>query len=197
MSRSCSSRGAAATRARSTSSRRSSSRSCIGSLRAIWRASGPDTCSRRRRSSMRPTCGWWTGRASAGRIARTSSPWRRRSCATSSLTRPGRAPGPSVAPLRSRCRCRRPRRCRSARASILVALDDALKGLEGLHARQSRVVELRFFGGLDLEETAHVLGVSVGTVRRDWSLARAWLYRELHPTTQSPRGGGPGPSGHG
>lgn len=61
----------------------------------------------------------------------------------------------------------------------LVALDDALKTLEGLHARQSRVVELRFFGGLDLEETAHVLGVSVGTVRRDWSLARAWLYREL------------------
>jgi RNA polymerase sigma factor (TIGR02999 family) len=61
----------------------------------------------------------------------------------------------------------------------LVALDDALKTLEALHTRQSRVVELRFFGGLDLEETAHVLGVSVGTVRRDWSLARAWLYREL------------------
>ncbi|HLG55090.1 MAG TPA: sigma-70 family RNA polymerase sigma factor [Vicinamibacterales bacterium] len=61
----------------------------------------------------------------------------------------------------------------------LVALDDALETLEALHARQSRVVELRFFGGLDLEETAHVLGVSVGTVRRDWSLARAWLYREL------------------
>ena len=79
----------------------------------------------------------------------------------------------------------------------LVALDDALKSLEGLHARQSRVVELRFFGGLDLEETAHVLGVSVGTVRRDWSLARAWLYRELHPTAQNPRGGGPGPSGRG
>jgi RNA polymerase sigma factor (TIGR02999 family) len=61
----------------------------------------------------------------------------------------------------------------------LVAIDDALKALETLHTRQSRVVELRFFGGLDLEETAHVLGVSVGTVRRDWSLARAWLYREL------------------
>jgi RNA polymerase sigma factor (TIGR02999 family) len=61
----------------------------------------------------------------------------------------------------------------------LVALDDALKSLESLHARQSRVIEMRFFGGLDLEETAHVLGVSVGTVRRDWSLARAWLFREL------------------
>jgi len=61
----------------------------------------------------------------------------------------------------------------------LVALDDALKSLEALNARQSRVVELRFFGGLDHEETALVLDVSVGTVRRDWSLARAWLYREL------------------
>ena len=61
----------------------------------------------------------------------------------------------------------------------LVALDDALKSLEALDGRQARVVELRFFGGLSLEETAHVLDVSVGTVRRDWSLARAWLYREL------------------
>jgi RNA polymerase sigma factor (TIGR02999 family) len=67
----------------------------------------------------------------------------------------------------------------SARSADLVALDDALKTLEGLDARQSRVVELRFFGGLSLEETAHVLDVSVGTVRRDWSLAQAWLYREL------------------
>ena len=61
----------------------------------------------------------------------------------------------------------------------LVALDDALKTLETLDPRQSRVVELRFFGGLSLEETAEVLKVSVGTVRRDWSLAQAWLYREL------------------
>jgi RNA polymerase sigma-70 factor (ECF subfamily) len=61
----------------------------------------------------------------------------------------------------------------------LVALDDALTTLEQLNARQSRVIELRFFGGLSLEEAAHVLGVSVGTVRRDWSLAQAWLFREL------------------
>jgi RNA polymerase sigma factor (TIGR02999 family) len=60
-----------------------------------------------------------------------------------------------------------------------VKLDDALKSLEALDPRQSRVVELRFFGGLSLEEAAHVLDVSVATVRRDWSLARAWLYREL------------------
>ena len=61
----------------------------------------------------------------------------------------------------------------------LVALDDALKTLETLNPRQARVVELRFFGGLSLEEAAHVLDVSVGTVRRDWSLAQAWLFREL------------------
>ena len=61
----------------------------------------------------------------------------------------------------------------------LVALDDALKSLEALDVRQAHVIELRFFGGLSLEETAHVLEVSVGTVRRDWNLARAWLYREL------------------
>lgn len=67
----------------------------------------------------------------------------------------------------------------SSRPADLVAIDDALRDLERLDARQSRVVELRFFGGLSHEETAHVLGVSVGTVRRDWSLAQAWLYREL------------------
>ena len=63
--------------------------------------------------------------------------------------------------------------------ATLDALDDALKALEKLDPRQSRVVELRFFGGLTLEETAHVLGVSVATVRLDWAHARAWLYREL------------------
>ena len=63
----------------------------------------------------------------------------------------------------------------------LVALDDALNTLAGLNARQCRVIELRFFGGLTLEEAAHVLDVSVGTVRRDWSLAQAWLFRELGP----------------
>jgi RNA polymerase sigma factor (TIGR02999 family) len=61
----------------------------------------------------------------------------------------------------------------------LVALDDALKTLSTLAPRQSRVVDLRFFGGLSNEEAAEVLGVSPATVRHDWSLAKAWLYREL------------------
>jgi RNA polymerase sigma factor (TIGR02999 family) len=66
------------------------------------------------------------------------------------------------------------------RSADLVAIDDALRTLEALDERQSRVVELRFFGGLSLEETAAAIGVSVGTVRRDWSLAQAWLYNELN-----------------
>ncbi len=64
----------------------------------------------------------------------------------------------------------------------MVALDDALNALETFDPRKSKVIELKFFGGLSLQETADVLHVSVGTIRRDWSLARAWLYRELGDT---------------
>jgi len=63
--------------------------------------------------------------------------------------------------------------------SSIVSLDEALRDLEQLSVRQSKVLELRYFSGLSLEETAEALNVSVGTVRRDWSLARAWLFREL------------------
>src|SRR6476660_4573593 len=66
-----------------------------------------------------------------------------------------------------------------AKGTDMVALDEALKSLAELDARQSKVVELRFFGGLSNDEVAEVLNVSEGTVRRDWSLARAWLHREL------------------
>jgi RNA polymerase sigma factor (TIGR02999 family) len=61
----------------------------------------------------------------------------------------------------------------------LVALDDALQALETVHPRKSQVVELRFFGGLSLEETAEALHVSVDTVKRDWRFAKLWLLREL------------------
>ena len=60
-----------------------------------------------------------------------------------------------------------------------LTLDKALKRLEALEPRQSAVVELRFFGGLSIKEAAHVLGVSPGTVKADWALAKAWLKREL------------------
>jgi RNA polymerase sigma-70 factor (ECF subfamily) len=64
----------------------------------------------------------------------------------------------------------------------LVKLDDALNALEKLDARQARTVELRFFGGLSLEEAAEVLRVSVSTVRRDWRMAQAWLHQQLSIT---------------
>lgn len=67
----------------------------------------------------------------------------------------------------------------SERSAGLVALDDALQALEKLAPRQARVVELRFFAGLSDQESAEALNVSLGTVRRDWSLAEAWLFREL------------------
>jgi RNA polymerase sigma factor (TIGR02999 family) len=65
----------------------------------------------------------------------------------------------------------------------LVALSDAMEALAKFDLRKSRVVEMRFFGGLSVEETATVLNVSVDTVMRDWKLAKAWLLREM-------RGGG-------
>jgi len=65
------------------------------------------------------------------------------------------------------------------KSTNMVALDEALKALAELDSRQSQIVELRFFGGLTNDEVAEVLKVSEPTVRRDWSLARAWLHREL------------------
>ena len=61
----------------------------------------------------------------------------------------------------------------------LVALDDAMNALAAIDPRKVRVVEMRFFGGLSVEETAEVLKVSPVTVKRDWKAARIWLYREL------------------
>lgn len=66
------------------------------------------------------------------------------------------------------------------RGPDLLALDEALEKLASLNPRQSKVVELRYFGGLNEEEAAEALNVSSRTVRHDWSLARAWLYRELN-----------------
>ena len=61
----------------------------------------------------------------------------------------------------------------------VVALDRALDALAAVDARKSRVIELRFFGGLSVEETAEVLHVSPDTIKRDWRLAKLWLLREL------------------
>lgn len=67
-------------------------------------------------------------------------------------------------------------------AADLIDLDEALDRLAERYPRHARVVECRFFGGLNIEETAEVLGVSPRTVKKDWAFAKAWLYRTLHGT---------------
>jgi RNA polymerase sigma-70 factor, ECF subfamily len=68
------------------------------------------------------------------------------------------------------------------RGEDVVSLDEALERLEATRVRHARIVECRFFGGLSIDETASVLGVSPATVKREWNLARAWLNRELRAT---------------
>ena len=65
------------------------------------------------------------------------------------------------------------------RVADMVALDDALNALAEIDERKSGIVEMRFLGGLSIEDTADVLGVSPGTVMRDWTMAKAWLRREI------------------
>jgi len=66
------------------------------------------------------------------------------------------------------------------RAVDLTALDDALNGLAALDSRQSQIVELRFFGGLSIEDTSQLLDISPATVKREWVTARAWLYQQVN-----------------
>jgi RNA polymerase sigma factor (TIGR02999 family) len=74
----------------------------------------------------------------------------------------------------------------SERDADLVLLDDAMTALSRFDSRKAQVIELRFFGGLSVEETAEVLNISPVTVMRDWSTARAWLYRELRGAVSEP-----------
>jgi len=69
--------------------------------------------------------------------------------------------------------------CADERSPDLIALDEALRALAAVDPRKSRVVELRFFGGMSVEETAEVLGISADTVMRDWRLAKSWLLRQI------------------
>lgn len=64
-------------------------------------------------------------------------------------------------------------------SEALIALEESLRRLEACEPRQSRIVECRFFGGMTIEETAEVLGISVASVKRGWAMAQAWLYRDL------------------
>jgi RNA polymerase sigma factor (TIGR02999 family) len=72
------------------------------------------------------------------------------------------------------------------RSAEVVAVHEALEQLSQFDSRKGQVVELRFFGGLSIDETAQVLGVSPGTVMRDWTLAKAWLHREITAETPPP-----------
>lgn len=74
-----------------------------------------------------------------------------------------------------------------ARAADLLALDEALQALSMIDPRKAQLVELRYFGGLTIEETANVLGVSTPTVERDWRTARIWLHREISQGKQVSR----------
>ena len=98
--------------------------------------------------------------------------------------------GDKVDHARTRLRAKRQRDARKVsldeaamvfqdQAVDLLALHEALERLEAIDERKGRIVELRFFGGLSIEETAEVLGIGHATVERDWKLARAWLRRQL------------------
>jgi RNA polymerase sigma factor (sigma-70 family) len=77
----------------------------------------------------------------------------------------------------------------SSRAAEFVALDDALNELAALEPRRSRVVEMRYFGGMSVEETAAALNLSPDTILRDWKAAKAWLYTQLNRAgTEEPPG---------
>ena len=75
------------------------------------------------------------------------------------------------------------------KSTDVIALDDALSDLARLDEQQSRIVELRFFGGLAIEEIARVLGVSSSTVKRDWNVAKAWLTRQMKKGNRENSGG--------
>jgi RNA polymerase sigma factor (TIGR02999 family) len=78
-----------------------------------------------------------------------------------------------------------------SRGVEVLALDDALASLSKIDARKGRVVELRYFGGLSVEETAEVLSISPETVMRDWKMAKTWLYRELNKQDDTKRSSRP------
>jgi RNA polymerase sigma factor (TIGR02999 family) len=78
------------------------------------------------------------------------------------------------------------------KAEEIVALDEALERLEKINERQARVIECRYFAGYNIEETAQILDVSPATVKRDWTIAKAWLFRQIHHSGGSPFEGGSG-----
>ena len=128
---------------------------------------------------MRPTCAWWTSSIFNGRVAPTFARWPRRPCGGSLSITPGGAAdsngrgGGQKVPLDSGAVIS------SGPDESLLALEEVLCRLASLSPRRARVVELRFFGGLSVDEAAEILGVSPRTVDNDWTFAKTWLHREM------------------
>ena len=152
-------------------------RSCVGLPIARWAANARAIRCRRRRWSMRRTCASCSSTAHS-RTAHTFSRSRPESwSASSSTTRAGAtasSAGAGEAPVILNMDV-----AADTPSVDALALDEALTRLASLDGQQARIVEMRFFGGLTVEETANVLKISPRTVKRDWSMARAWLRREL------------------
>ena len=114
-----------------------------------------------------------------GKAALIFLPWRPRRCDGSWLTGRGRSLAEKHGGGEEKIQLEEALVFSPQKSKDLVALDDALKVLEELSPRQARVVELRFFAGMEIEEIAKLEGVSVRTIKQDWSLARAWLHHEI------------------
>ena len=156
-----------------------STRKCAGLPRASSGLRAPATRFSPRRWFTRPTCAWSTRAMLNGQAERISLPSPPTPCDAFSSTTPNAAAASNAAETGQRitlCESDLP----SHAADVdLLALDEAMSRLEELDARQCRVVELRFFGGLSVQDTATVLSVSPRTIELDWQMARAWLFQQL------------------
>ena len=157
---------------------RSSTRNFAGWPGAAWQANTIRLC-KALPWCMRPIFGWWGKTRCGWRTALTSLALPPASCAkSSSIMRRmhGAAKrGANCLTLALNEAVALPQK----KKVDLVALDDALNGLATLDLRQSQIVDLRFFGGLSIEDASCVLGISPSTVKREWATARLWLQREM------------------
>ena len=127
---------------------------------------------------MRLTSNWFVREVSAAKAECISSLSARKSSGEFSWTMRATAGTPSEAEALFKYLWMR-ERLRPSRQVDVLALDEALASLSEFDPRKARVVELRYFGGLSVEETAGVLGISPETAKRDWKMAKAWLFSEL------------------
>ena len=128
---------------------------------------------------MRHISAWSTRRRCAGRTARISSASPRSRFAISWSTTPEATKRPNAEPGAAKLSLDEAIGVPDRQEVDVLALDESLERLANLDPQQGQIVELRFFGGLSIEETAEVLHISPATVKRDWVMAKAWLYQNL------------------